>query len=250
MTDVEVFQFPATGGSVRTIVIDGEPQFVAADVCSVLGYGGGARNAVSRLPERMRGVATINTPGGPQSVTVLNEAGVYRLTMRSSLPSAEAFQDWLAEEVVPTVRRTGGYAVAHRLPQTYTEALRELLSTVERKEQIERELEAAAPRAEAWDVLASAHGDYSVREASFILNRDPAIDTGQTRLFKLLREWKLIDSTDKPYAAHSAHVRLRAWSSPHPQTGEEIARKPQVRITHEGLKYLHRRLGGTEPLAA
>lgn len=241
--------FDYAGTEIRTVLRDGEPWFVARDVCTVLGIANG-RDAVSRLDISERGVGETDTPGGRQQLAIISEAGLYRLVMRSNKPDAVRFQMWIAHEVLPAIREHGRFEVAQRLPQTYVEALRELAATVERQEQIERELEAVAPKAEAWDVLASAHGDYSVREASFILNRDPAIDTGQTRLFKLLRDWKLIDSNDKPYAAHSAHVRLRAWSSPHPQTGEEIARKPQVRITHEGLKYLHRRLGGTEPLAA
>lgn len=135
------------------------------------------------------------------------------------------------------------------LPQTYAQALRELAATVERTEQIQRELEAAAPKADAWDVLASAHGDYSVREAAYILNRDPAIDTGQKRLFQLLRDWRLIDSRDIPYADHARHVRLRARVYQSPRTGEDRTTE-QVRITAEGLRYLHRRMGGTEPLAA
>lgn len=249
VTDVEVFQFPATGAAVRTVVRDDEPWFVAADVCAVLGYGGGARNAVARLPERMKGVAPINTPGGVQQVTVLNEAGAYRLVMRSTLPGAEAFQDWLAEEVVPAIRRTGRYEVAPAIPRTYAEALRLAADEHERAERAQRELETAAPKAEAWDVLASAHGDYSVREAAYILNRDPAIDTGQKRLFQLLRDWRLIDRRDIPYAEHARHVRLRARTYQSPRTGEDRATE-QVRITAEGLRYLHRRMGGVQPLAA
>lgn len=139
--------------------------------------------------------------------------------------------------------------VQHELPKTYAEALRELATKVERIEQIERELEAAAPKADAWDVLASAHGDYSVREAAFVLNRDPAIHTGQQRLFKLLREWGLLDRHNRPYSAHARHVRLRARSYEDRSSGEDKTAW-QVRITAEGLRYIHRRLGGVEQISA
>lgn len=133
------------------------------------------------------------------------------------------------------------------LPQSYADALRELAASVERAEQAQRELETAAPSAAAWDVLASADGDYSVRQAAYILNRDPAIDTGQQRLFQLLRKWRLIDIRDIPYADHARHVRLRARSYTSPSGNERTAE--QVRITAAGLKYLHKRMGGTEPLS-
>jgi prophage antirepressor-like protein len=245
MTDVEVFQFPLTGQQIRTVLIDDEPWFGAIEVCAALGLDR-HRDVLSGLDpdEKMR-----DSIAGTL-VDLISESALYSVILRSRKPDAKAFKRWVTREVLPTIRRSGRYEVQPQLPQTYAEALRELAATVERKERIERELEAAAPKAEAWDVLASAHGDYSVREAAFILNRDPAISTGATRLFNLLREWKLIDSRDIPYAAHERHVRLRARSYTHPRTQEEVTAKPQVRITHEGLKYLHRRLGGTEPLAA
>lgn len=107
MTDLLPFSYE--GRPVRTVLVNGQPWFVAADVTAVLGYGGGARNAIARLPERMRGVEEVNTPGGEQRMTTISESGVYRLVLRSSLPGAEAFQDWLAEDVIPAIRREGGY---------------------------------------------------------------------------------------------------------------------------------------------
>ena len=105
----ELMPFNYGDQTVRTVLIDGEPWFVAADACALLGYGGGARNAVSRLPERMKGVAEVNTPGGSQKMTVINEAGLNRLILRSTLPQAEEIQDWLAETVMPQIRKTGSY---------------------------------------------------------------------------------------------------------------------------------------------
>lgn len=248
--EISPFTFPATGQPVRTVLRDGEPWFVAADVCIVLGYGGGARNAISRLPERMKGVASINTPGGNQRMTVVSEPGVYRLVMRSNLPAAEAFQDWIAEEVVPAIRRTGSYSAGPQfeVPQTYADALRLAADQADEIERQRLQLSVAEPKAEAWDTLASANPDYSVREAAYILNRDPAIDTGQNRLFNELRRMRVIDSRDIPYADHARHVRLRARSFTNRATNEEVAAKPQVRITAEGLAYLHKKLGGTAPL--
>jgi DNA-damage-inducible protein D len=134
-----------------------------------------------------------------------------------------------------------------QLPKSYAEALRELAATVEERDTAQAKVIELHPAADAWNTLADTGADYSAREAAYILNRDPAISTGQNRLLQILRDWRLIDRLDKPYATHSAHVTLR------PQTrldsdGERIPAKPQVRVTVAGLQYLHKRLGGTSPL--
>lgn len=132
------------------------------------------------------------------------------------------------------------------IPQSYAEALRAHAAEVEAHEATRAELTVVKPQAEAWNTLADTGADYSVREAAYILNRDPSIDTGQMRLFGLLREWRLIGADKRPYATHAKHVTLR------PQTrelnGERIPAAPQVRVTVEGLAYLHKRMGGTAPL--
>lgn len=248
MTELATFRYDDT--PIRSVLIDGEPWFVARDVCAVLGLTNG-RMAVARLDADEKGVSQIDTPGGTQSVAIVSEAGLYELIVRSDKPEAKAFRRWVTHEVLPALRRTGRYEVApvHEIPQTFADALQLAADQAREIEQQREQLAITAPKAEAWDVLASAHGDYSVREAAFILNRDPAIDTGQRRLFQLLRDWRLIDRRDIPYADHARHVRLRARTYDHPRTGEQRTTE-QVRITAEGLRYLHRRLGGTQPLAA
>lgn len=127
-------QFDFDGQAVRVITIDGEPWFVAADVTALLGYAGGSRNAIASLPERMRSsVALANgTPGNPNRA-VLNEAGVNRLIMRSTLPDAERIQDWLAEEVLPSIRKTGQYGTAPALtgPELLARAVIEAQQMIE-----------------------------------------------------------------------------------------------------------------------
>lgn len=134
------------------------------------------------------------------------------------------------------------------LPKSYAEALRELAATVEERDTAQAKVIELHPKAQSWDQLADTGADYSAREAAYILNRDPAISTGQNRLLQILRDWRLIDRLDKPYANHSAHVVLRPQTRVAPD-GERVQAKPQVRITVQGLSYLHKRLGGVEPLS-
>jgi hypothetical protein len=106
-----IIPFAYKDSLVRTVMIDGEPWFVAADVCRVLDIKN-ARDAVDRLDEDEKGVANTDTLGGEQAMNVVSEAGVYRLVFTSRKPEAEAFKRWLAHEVLPSLRKTGSY----RLP--------------------------------------------------------------------------------------------------------------------------------------
>lgn len=95
--------------AVRTALIDGDVWFVGSDICDVLGYSN-SRDALIRHC-KSRGVAKRDTPtsSGVQSLTFINESNVYRLLAKSKLPSAEKFEEWLFEEVLPEIRKTGGY---------------------------------------------------------------------------------------------------------------------------------------------
>jgi prophage antirepressor-like protein len=93
---------------VRMILINGEPWWVLADVARVLGYGS-AKDAARLLKEKHKGRRISPTPSGDQEMIIVSEAGLYRLMMRSNHPQADAFEDWVLEEVLPSIRKTGTY---------------------------------------------------------------------------------------------------------------------------------------------
>ncbi|WP_237349926.1 phage antirepressor KilAC domain-containing protein [Prescottella equi] len=124
---------------------------------------------------------------------------------------------------------------------------RALAITTRKVESLTAKVEELAPAAAAWDSLADAEGDYSLREAAQILSRDPAINTGQNRLAKSLRELGVLDRRGEPYQSHINHVRRRPTAYTHPHTGEPKL-SSQLRITVSGLRYMHGKLGGTRPL--
>jgi len=255
LSELEIFQFPATGQQVRTIVLDGEPWFVGADVADALGFSR-ARDAVRMVEDEDKAAHSVRTPGGTQQATVINESGLYTLILRSNRPEAKAFKRWVTNDVLPQIRMTGRYEPVPQLPQTYAQALRELASTVERAEQAERDVQALAPAAAAWDHLASADGDWSVADAAKILSRDPNIKTGQNRLFTLLYEWGWIyRAGDRHWRANQAkavdtqRLSVMPASHYHPRTGQLVQDPPQIRVLPKGLVEMHRRLGGSAPLA-
>lgn len=249
MTEVQPFTFPDTGQSVRTVDVSGDPWFVAADVCQVLGLHPG--RAVARIDDDEKGVRLTQTPGGMQSLVYVNEPGLYSLILGSRKPEAKAFKRWVTHEVLPEIRRTGSYQAApvHPLPRTFSEALRELADAVEQRDAAEVRIKELEPAADAWNVLAEAQGDYSVREAAQILSRDPLITTGQNRLFAYLRHIGWLDKGGVPYQAQVDLGRILplATSYSHPRTGDRMT-SSQVRVTVKGLKELRARLAGQQQL--
>lgn len=95
-------------GNVRVVQVDGEPWFVAADVCRALEISN-SRDAVARLDDDEKGVGSTDTLGGKQGMQIINEPGLYTLVLGSRKPEAKAFKRWVTHEVLPAIRKTGSY---------------------------------------------------------------------------------------------------------------------------------------------
>lgn len=106
MNDIQIFQYQDQ--PVRTVQRDGEPWFVLKDVCAVLGISK-YRDTADRLDEDERGSARVDTLGGAQDMTIINESGLYNVILRSDKPEARPFRKWVTSEVLPSIRKTGGY---------------------------------------------------------------------------------------------------------------------------------------------
>lgn len=106
MNELQVFTY--SGNEVRTVQKNGEPWFVLKDVCTILGIGNN-RMASDRLDTDEKGVSQIDTLGGKQEMTIINESGLYNVILRSDKPEAKPFRKWVTSEVLPSIRRTGGY---------------------------------------------------------------------------------------------------------------------------------------------
>jgi anti-repressor protein len=107
-TDVVIFDFESS--LVRIVAQDGAPWFVLPEVCRFLGISNSS-DAGRRLDDDEKGVATVDTLGGPQEVVIVSESGFYSLVMRSRKPEAKRFKKWVTAEVLPAIRRSGTYGV-------------------------------------------------------------------------------------------------------------------------------------------
>lgn len=246
MNELEVFT--RDNWTVRTVAVDGEPWFVARDVCAALGIQNSADTLAKVLDDDEKGVASVYTPGGDQRMATVNEPGLYSLILRSRKPEAKQFKRWITHEVLPSIRKTGSYAMLDGITRRDLAVM--VVEAEDAREAAERLTKELAPAAASWEQLADAEGDYSLRRAAQILSRDPKIDIGQNRLARFLRQIGWCDRAGQPYQAQvdADHLRQRATTYTHPRTGQLMATS-QVRVTPAGLGALHHRLGGSEPLA-
>ncbi|RKE60434.1 BRO family protein [Microbacterium sp. AG238] len=206
MTELSIFRF--VGTDIRTVVIDGEPWFVLADVAMALGLARSASAVAERLDDEVRQTYPIQDRlGRTQKATIISEPGIYEVVIRSDAPASRTFRRWLTQEVIPAIRRTGTYAVQHALPQSYSEALRELAATVERAAELEARVAEDAPKVEAYDQLMDADGYYSMESAAKMCR------VGRNTLYRRLREAGVIQpGSTLPYQKHMRHFVLTASS--------------------------------------
>ncbi|WP_019901256.1 phage antirepressor [Salinispora arenicola] len=238
----------------RTVTVGNEPWFVVADACRALDLTNPSMAASRLHADDLSTAEVIDGLGRRQHVRITSESGLYDLIFQSRKPEARAFRRWVTHDVLPAIRRTGSYsAPAAELDEL--EVARRYVQALEAKKAVEAELAEAAPKAQSWDVLAAADGDWSVRDAAKVLSRDPVISVGERRLFAVLGEqqWTYRQRADGRWRPYQRSIES-GWLSElpsthyHPRTGELVLDTPQVRVTTRGLHLLHRRLGGTQPL--
>lgn len=248
--DLQLFKFEHQ--PIRVVLVDSQPQFVARDVCNAIDLTN-LSMALSRLDDDEKGVSQIDTPGGTQQMATLTESGLYSLVLRSDKKEAAKFRRWVTHKVLPEIRRTGSYSHHPAAPQqlpSKKELAQWVVEAEERAEAAEAKVAELEPPATSWNELAEAAGDYSVADAAKVLSRDPAIRTGERRLFTAMAGLGWIFRRDGHWAAYQAQVdtqRLvekvgkRFW---HEGREEWVAPTPTIRITPKGLAALHKALGG------
>lgn len=171
-------------GTIRAMRDEGgEPWFVARDITDALGLD---RTATRRLDDDEKGVRSMHTPGGVQEMTFVSEAGFYSLVLASKKKEAHAFKRWVTHEVLPAIRRDGGYMVARdeSPEQTMARAVLIAQSTIERQKSRIAELE---PKAMFADAVAASDGTCFVGELAKMMTQ-AGFKVGQNRLFAILRD--------------------------------------------------------------
>ena len=185
--------FDFHGAQVRALTDEnGEPWFVAKDVCAVLGYANPSKAINDHVDDEDKLNNETLSSIGQRGGWLVNESGLYSLIITSKMPNAKAFKRWVTSEVLPSIRRHGVYATDDVIdkvlgnPDFGIRLLSELKDERARRRDAERTIEAQRPKVLFADAVASGGRDILVGELAKIL-RQNGVDTGQNRLFDRLR---------------------------------------------------------------
>ena len=211
------------GNKVRALADGDEVMFVASDIAKILGYRD-AEKLTRTLDDEEKGTRRIGTPGGTQTITVISEPGLYKAILQRQTGRMEGgitrefvkrFQRWVTHEVLPRIRRTGGY-----IPTSESDSGEDIMAravlvaqkTIERKNQQlqakDAQIKVLEPKARFADAVAASDGTCLVGELAKML-RQNGMDIGQNRLFRLLQATG-ISASPAPIATCRHSVR---WTS-------------------------------------
>lgn len=192
MSNISTFRNPAFG-SVRAVSIDNEPYFVGKDVAEILGYERPTDAVRKRVDPDDRGVAKMETPSGAQEMTIINESGLYSLILSSKLPKSKEFKRWVTSEVLPTIRKTGGYVnntaqfVDSYFGQLNLEQKHALTLMFDESKRMSEQLKEQAPKVLFANAVETAHTSILIGDLAKIIKQN-GVDIGQKRLFEWMRQ--------------------------------------------------------------
>ena len=193
MNNLQIFNSPEFG-QIRTIQQNKEPWFVGKDVAAILGYSNPRDALAKHVDAEDKGVAKCDTLGGNQDLTIINESGLYSLILSSKMPKAKEFKRWVTSEVIPAIRKTGGY-IAGSENMTDAEIMAKAVlvaqSTIQQRDQRIKELEsdvaAAKPKVLFADAVSASDSTILIGDLAKILKQN-GHPIGQKRLFCWMRE--------------------------------------------------------------
>lgn len=243
MNNIQLFNSPEFG-QIRTITDNDGIYFVGKDVAEILGYANTRKALADHVDDEDKGVTKCDTPGGVQDVTTINESGLYSLVLSSKLPSAKRFKRWVTSEVLPALRRQGGYMLtgANETPeQIMARALKIADEALKRKDALIEEMK---PKAMFADAVGASDNTCLVGELAKML-RQNGVDIGANRLFKRLRDEGFLGKYGSNYNVPTQRsmelglFRIKEATIRHPDGHVTLRRTPKC--TGKGQCYFMKR---------
>lgn len=185
MNELKIFE-KAEFGSVRVVEHNGEPWFVAKDVCEILALEN-PRSSLALLDEDEKGVHIIDTPGGKQEMTIVSESGLYSLIFRSRKPEAKSFSKWVRADVLPSFRKNGFYGQPPALSRE--DILSQALEIIGGENAaLKQQLAIDAPKVEFAEAVSDAEGGMTINQLAKVLRQRGIKHMGPHNLFQEMRK--------------------------------------------------------------
>lgn len=226
-------------GALRTYKDNGQVLFCGKDVAKALGYKD-TTNAMKRHCKGALKRHPLQTSGGVQEFVFITEPDLYRLIVHSKLPNAEKFERWVFEEVLPAIRRTGGYMVAKQDETPEQIMARAVLVAQDTIERQKKQIDELKPKALFADAVAASDGTCLVGELAKMLKQN-GVSIGQNRLFAWMREHGYLGKTGSnrnvptQRAMEQGLFRIKETAVTHSDGHVTINRTPKV--TGKGQRY-------------
>ena len=252
----EIQRFDFRGASLRTLTDEaGEPWFVLKDCMSILDLGNPTETVKMFDKDEFSTTEVIDSIGRRQQTYIISEPGLYRLVMKSRKPEAKEFQRWVTHEVLPQIRRTGGYIPTSDADDDMTILAKAVMigqrTMEEQKQRIaaqQSRIDELQPKASAWDNFVDIPDALSVRDSAKLLS-DLGRPVGQTKLFEWLDRHDWIFRENKHWSARQSRINaghlMMVPSKSHGthKDGTPFAFPPTVKVTRKGLALIARRFG-------
>ena len=234
MNEIKVFDNDAFG-SVRTIDREGDVWFVGKDVAEILGYTNPSKALADHVDEEDKlnneSLSSLGQRGG----WLINESGLYSLVLSSKLPTAKQFKRWITKEVIPSIRKTGGYFAT---PKTYVEALRALADAEEEKERLALENEEMKPKAEFYDDVTGSSDTIEIGEVAKVLN----CGIGRNKLFDFLRKEKVLMKNNIPKQHFVDEGYFRVIETKYTKPNGDVSINLKTVVYQKGVDYIRKLL--------
>ncbi|MBQ6632970.1 MAG: phage antirepressor KilAC domain-containing protein [Ruminococcus sp.] len=232
-------------GTVRTAIINNEPWFVLADVCKILGIGN-SRMVSDRLDEDELMSVKLTSGGQRRNMTVVNESGLYAVILRSNKPQAHGFRKWVTADILPTIRKTGGYVNdADKFVETYLPFADEPTKNLfkiqfEYINQLNDRIRRDEPKVRFADHVSDTVNLIDMNEMAKLC-ADHGIRIGRTRLFAWLRSKGILMAGNLPYQEYIERGYFRVKESVFDYCGEPKTYQ-QTLVTGKGQQYILARI--------
>lgn len=249
MNDLQHFT-SAQFGDIRALSLDGEPWFVGKDIAERLGYTNPLKAIRDHVDPEDKGVNEMDTPGGRQPLVFINESGLYSLVLSSKLPSAKAFKRWVTHDVIPTIRKTGGYvndtsAFVNAYFPELNETQKSVIGTMlDESRRMGQQLKEQAPKVLFADAVSASTTSILIGELAKLIKQN-GVEIGQNRLFKWMREngFLMRDNMPTQYAMERGLFVVTERTINNPDGSVRITRT--TKVTGKGQAYfINRFLAG------